>query len=90
MLGFYNPNFDFVEEKEIQENSDKNKNENKDITSIIIFSVLGSILVVLLMFLSFYLGMKIKEGRKKRANELKEDNYDYFPDTKNEENKLFN
>ena len=42
------------------------------------------------MFLSFYYGMKLKEGRKKRANELKEDNYEYFPESDKENNKLFN
>ena len=88
MLGFYNPNYDYEEEKEINvDNNNKDEGDN-NIWKIIIFIVLGCIFIGLLMLLSFYLGMKIKEGRKKRANELKEDNYEYFPEK--EENKLFN
>ena len=96
MVGFYNPNIDFEEDKEIN-NENKtninNNNDNKDAdktTLIIIFSILGSVFVALLMFLSFYFGMKIKEGRKKRANELKEDNYEYYQEESKDENKLIN
>jgi flagellar basal body-associated protein FliL len=96
MVGFYNPNIDFEEDKEIN-NKNKtninNNNDNKDAdktTLIIIFSILGSVFVALLMFLSFYFGMKIKEGRKKRANELKEDNYEYYQEESKDENKLIN
>ena len=96
MLGFYNPNYDYEEEKEINvENNKKDEGDNykkvegdNNIWKITIFIVLGCIFIGLLMFISFYFGMKLKEGRKKRANELKEDNYEYLPEQK--ENKLFN
>ena len=108
MLGFYNPHYDYKENKEIIDN-DSNKeyndnnegnshqNENKNnkdnnnssnnYTLIIIFIILGVIFVALLMFISFYIGMKIKEKRKIRANELKEDIYDYSPESESTENK---
>ena len=108
MLGFYNPHYDYKENKEIIDN-DSNKeyndnnegnshqNENKNnkdnnnnsnnYTLIIIFIILGVIFVALLMFISFYIGMKIKEKRKIRANELKEDIYEYSPESESTENK---
>ena len=57
---------------------------------IVIISISCLILLALLMLLSFYYGMKLKEGRKKRANELKEDNYEYFPESDKENNKIIN
>ena len=42
------------------------------------------------MILSFYFGMKLKAKRKLRANELKEDNYEYFPESEQEDNKIIN
>ena len=88
MLGFYNPNYDYEEEKEINVENNKKDEGDNNIWKITIFIVLGLIFLGLLMFICFYMGMKFKEGRKKRANELKEDNYEYFPEQK--ENKLFN
>jgi len=90
ILGLYNPKYDYDVEEEI--NSGNNGKENNNNTwKIIIFCILGFVFLALLMFLSFYLGMKIKEGRKKRANELKDDNYEYFPpEAEKEQNQLFN
>ena len=33
-----------------------------------------------LIILAYYIGMKVKEGRKIRANELKDDSYVYISD----------
>ena len=33
-----------------------------------------------LIILAYFIGMKVKEGRKKRANELKDDSYEYISD----------
>ena len=100
ILGFYNPNYDFEEDKEIKDeesnekkegnNENQNNNSSSNIALIIIFVVCGLILVAFLMFISFYYGLKIRDGRKKRANELKEDNYEYFPQSTNDQNKLYN
>jgi hypothetical protein len=52
---------------------DSNNNKNyKYIIYIALFVVFCAI-----VFIAFYLGMKVKESRKKRANELKDDDYDY-------------
>ena len=99
MLGFYNPKYNYKEDKEIVDNdknnqkynnNSKDNNNYKDYKIIIIISILGFIFIVLLMIISFYFGMKLKEGRKKRANELKEDNYEYFPESAENQNKLIN
>ena len=100
MLGFYNPNYNYKEGKEIVDNDTNNEkynypskenSNNKDYKTIIIFSILCFIFIILLMIISFYFGMKLKEGRRKRANELKEDNYEYFPEsTETHNNKLIN
>ena len=48
---------------------------------------IGEILFVVgLVFLGYYIGMKVKEGRKKRANELKDDCYEYISDNKKDIN----
>ena len=85
MLGFYNPNLEF--EEEIIEKSGNNKQTLK-----IILAVVGVVIIIFLMSFCFFLGMQLKKGRKQRANELKEDNYDYFPENENEKekNKLIN
>ena len=35
---------------------------------------------------AYFIGIKVKEGRKKRANELKDDNYEYISDNKKDIN----
>ena len=50
----------------------KNKNNKKIFIYIALF-----IVVCIIVAIAFYLGMKYKESRKKRANELIDDNYDY-------------
>ena len=88
MLGFYNPNFDFEEDEEIIDKEDKGKNKN--ITLKILLGILGFIFVICLMILCFYLGMKIKNERKQRANELKDENYEYIQDNEDGKNKIIN
>ena len=89
MIGFYNPNFDFEEDEEIiDQKIDKRKNKNVSLK--IILGVLGFIFILFLMILCFYLGMKIKEGRKQRANELKDENYEYIQDNEGGKNTIIN
>ena len=82
IVGFYNKIFK-------EENSGNNPDNNKTITNIFLIIAIA-IILILLMILSFYCGMKLKAGRKKRANELKEDNYEYFPELDKENNKIIN
>ena len=74
---------------EIVDNKDKNKviNDNNSKVKNILFKI-GEILVVIgLLFGAYFIGIKVKEGRKKRANELKDDYYEYITDSKNDINK---
>ena len=55
------------------------KNNNSKVKNILI--KISEILLGLgLLLLAYYIGMKVKEQRKKRANELKDDNYEYISD----------
>ena len=57
--------------------SDNNKNSN--LKNILIR--IGEICIGIgLIILAYFIGMKVKEGRKKRANELKDDSYEYISD----------
>ncbi len=60
-------------------NSDSTSNNNSNLKNILIR--IGEICIGIgLIILAYYIGMKVKEGRKKRANELKDDSYEYIPD----------
>ena len=64
---------------------DKNLKNNIKIKDIII--KIGEIFVViLLLFGAYFIGMKVKEGRRKRANELNDDSYEYISDNKKDIN----
>ena len=63
----------------------KKKEKNTKIYKIILYIVL-IIVIIILLFIAYYIGVTVRDKRKKRANELKDDNYEYFP----EENKDIN
>ena len=87
IVGFYDTIFPEKDKKEEKPEINKESSKAFKIILIIIFSF---IIIALLMYLSFYYGMKLKEGRKKRANELKEDNYEYFAESERDNNKIIN
>ena len=63
------------EDNQIDDNQiTNNKGNNFYIYLIIILSIVFSAIIVV----AFFLGMKVKESRRKRANELKDDDYDYI------------
>ena len=69
--------------------NDKNENNKKDKSGRlykIIKYLIEIIVITILLFIAYYIGVTVRERRKKRANELKDDNYEYFP----EENKDIN
>ena len=61
------------------------KDNNSKIKNILV-KIAEVMVVILLIFLAYYIGIKVKEGRKKRANELKDDSYEYI----SEDNKDIN
>ena len=83
-IGFYNENL-----KEKNE-TEKNKKSNFLKSNYKIFIQVGIIvLFIILIILAFIFGKKLAIQRKKRANELNDDNYEYFPnENSNPENGL--
>ena len=74
-VGFYIP-------KESENNSERD--DKKGGSSFIIYICVGIIFCILLA-VAYFLGKKLNETRKKRANELKEDGYDYMPENNEKE-----
>ena len=78
-------------------NKINNDNENNMTIKIIVILLLSIIIFCLLLGVGFYFGKKQYMQRKKRANELDDDDYDYITDDKinigngkNENNKIIN
>ena len=90
IVGFYSKIFSDENNVEDDKINKKDTQPNNKTSLIVVFIIVGIIFVAVLMILSFYFGMKLKEKRKIRANELKEDNYEYFPESEKEDNKLIN
>ena len=100
LIGFYNPampkisNEDYIKEKEKQNNPQNGNNQKNDKKKIIIIVVVSVVAAIGLSIGGYFLGKKLNEIRKKRANELKDD-FDYtasenINDNKQEENKKEN
>ena len=72
--------------EEITNNKGENKiinKENKENTTKLkdaLIKLLEILLGIGLLICGYYIGKKVKEGRKKRANELKDDSYEYIQD----------
>ena len=79
VIAFYNPSLPIDKNELSNDTENGNSNYKK-----IIFIVFLLIIFFGLLYLSFYLGMKIKKEKKKRANELDDDDYEYFSKTKEE------
>ena len=62
-----------------KEDTDKNIRLEINIGKIFIFFILFSIFIVFIIFISYHYGKKKNFKRKKFANELDDDNYDYNP-----------
>ena len=90
-IGFYDNNIvnekedsgnNFIEnKKEENNNNSTNRNEgNKGSNNIkekIFKNIIQYIIFFIIIIGTFFLGMKIKESRKKKANELKDDDFEY-------------
>ena len=88
-VGFYNTLLEKIPNEEYMKDYIKNNKkkdsifDNKLYLSLLIISII--IFIGLLVVLAYFLGKKLNENRKKRANELNED-YDYSAENKNETN----
>jgi hypothetical protein len=84
-IGFYNDKIDENKNKpnsnSTEGNTDKNNPSLRLIIEIIIIVILVGLIIV-----SYFVGKKINEKRKKRANELANDNYEYLASPENDLN----
>jgi hypothetical protein len=56
-----------------------NTNDNKSMNKILKY-FLEIIIAIGIALLAYYIGVTVREKRKKRANELKDENYEYMPE----------
>ena len=77
IIYFYNPTLP-IDKEETDDNSNPDRKKNLKIIIIIILIII----IIGLFVLTFYLGMLQNRQRKIRANELKDENYEYFAESK--------
>ena len=85
-IGFYNDKIKDGANKKNDTNNEIDLNNNSNIRLYIEISVI--IILVLLIIAAFVVGKKMNDKRKKRANELNDDNYEYFSKDNKGENDL--
>ena len=97
MLGFYleKEEDEKIHNKEINKNNITNNNQkeysdiNNNTKKKKIFIIIGVVIIGIGLLLgAYFIGMKVKEGRKKRANELMDDSYEYIPENKKDINEI--
>ena len=90
-VGFYNlnleriPNSEYLDKlkKQKKKNDEENsENNNKNRSIFIIIIVIVILLIALSIGIAFFLGKKFNGNRKKRANELNDDDFDYSSQNK--------
>ena len=76
-IGFYNPNI--MKNKRSNITNIEESKININLSQYSARKIILEILVIsILLVIAYFIGKKINEHRKKRANELKDDNYEYF------------
>ena len=82
IVGFYNPikprikNDDYLKDMEDKEtNQNNNTTENKKTYIYII--IISVFLIIIFVVIAYFLGKKLNENRKKRANELTDEDFEY-------------
>ena len=74
----------FYNERIKPSKSEQNNTNNNSVNYKIILIVVGAFIIICgLLLLAYYLGKKLNIQRKKRANELEDDDYEYFSKNKN-------
>lgn len=81
-IGFYKNKK--INSNDIKDNKKENVKLEINIGKIILFCAIFIVFIFLIIFISFRFGKKYNNIRKKFANELDDDNYEYNPKTKNE------
>ena len=81
-IGFYKNKK--INNNDIKDNKKENVKLEINIGKIILFCAIFIVFIFLIIFISFRFGKKYNNIRKKFANELDDDNYEYNPKTKNE------
>ena len=95
-VGFYNLNLERIKNSvyidQLNKEEDKNKNNeensgnNKNMLLLIIVIIGIIFIIIVAVGIAFFVGKKWNEIRKKRANELNDDNFDYSSQQKNNSN----
>ena len=81
-IGFYN---NYLDDEDIDNNGNNENNENKSNGKNYIRIIVEMIICILLIVVAFFVGKMINEKRKKRANELNDENYEYISDNNNKD-----
>ena len=76
-----NSKINSTDDDDVNTNNTNNKSMNKTLKY-----TLEIIVLIIIALLAYYIGVTVSQKRKKRANELKDENYEYMP----EENKIIN
>ena len=81
MIGFYCPNIEAIPNDKYIDTTDEYgnpKKQNKHGTFFYVMLIGGIVILVgILLVLAYFFGKKLNEQRKKRANELNDDDFDY-------------
>ena len=77
MVSFYNPVMPKISNEDyLKQIRDKNKNNDGDKTTLIIIIIASILTIIIFSVGGYFIGKKLNEIRKRRANELKDD-FDY-------------
>ena len=91
-IGFYNqdPNINNIDANENINDDNNNQNKENNISNESNYKriILEIFICAFLILVAFFIGKKINEQRKKRANELKDDNYEYILDNNKDVNNV--
>ena len=85
-LGFYNPKLEKIPNEVYMKNSNSHKSNKNIIQKNWYVFLIVVIIIGLIAVLAYFLGKKLNENRKKRANELNDEDFDYSLNKKNNAN----
>ena len=77
-------------DKKNLDNMNKNNNNKNSMNNNILKYLIEIIIIIVIAFIAYYIGVTIREKRKKRANELKDENYEYIPEYNKDINEINN